>query len=128
MDLEFPRMAYKVGGPWALDAGKFSVREVTAEEYEALQAEGWRLDQYAALEAPQSASATQGDGNGQGQEGQDGQGRQERLLSTSGGAVVPPTREQMEADATRLGVKFDGRTSDRKLAALILSAAEAAQG
>ena len=96
--LEFPRLAYKLGGEWALDAGKFSVREVTAEEYEALQSEGWRLDQYAAAEAGQvQAEAPEA-------------------------PEALPTREQMEADATSLGVKFDGRTSDKKLASLIAEA------
>ena len=32
---------------------------------------------------------------------------------------APPTREELEAKATELGLKFDGRTSDRKLSALI---------
>lgn len=33
-----------------------------------------------------------------------------------------PTREELEAKATELGLKFDGRTSDRKLGALISEA------
>lgn len=31
----------------------------------------------------------------------------------------PPTREELEFKATDLGIKFDGRTSDKKLLALI---------
>lgn len=34
----------------------------------------------------------------------------------------PPTRSEMEQKATELGLKFDGRTSDRKLAAMIQEA------
>lgn len=31
----------------------------------------------------------------------------------------PPSREELELKATDLGIKFDGRTSDKKLLALI---------
>lgn len=34
----------------------------------------------------------------------------------------PPTREEMEAKASDLGIRFDGRTSDKKLGALISAA------
>ena len=34
-------------------------------------------------------------------------------------ATKPPTREEMELKATELKIKFDGRTSDKKLSALI---------
>ena len=32
---------------------------------------------------------------------------------------APPTRAELEAKATELGLKFDGRTTDRKLLAAI---------
>ncbi len=32
---------------------------------------------------------------------------------------APPTREELELKATELGIKFDGRTGDAKLAKLI---------
>jgi hypothetical protein len=31
----------------------------------------------------------------------------------------PPTREELEAKATELGIRFDGRTKDKKLGQLI---------
>jgi hypothetical protein len=34
---------------------------------------------------------------------------------------APPTREELEAKATELKIKFDGRTSDKKLGQLIES-------
>jgi hypothetical protein len=34
----------------------------------------------------------------------------------------PPTRDEMEFKARELGIKFDGRTSDKKLDALIVTA------
>jgi len=35
---------------------------------------------------------------------------------------APPTREELEAKATELGIKFDGRTGDAKLGKLIAEA------
>lgn len=35
---------------------------------------------------------------------------------------APPTREELEQKATELGIKFDGRTTDKKLAAKIAEA------
>jgi hypothetical protein len=35
---------------------------------------------------------------------------------------APPTREEMSAKARDLGIKFDGRTSDKKLSLLIATA------
>lgn len=35
---------------------------------------------------------------------------------------APPTREELEAKATELGLKFDGRTNDKKLSAMIAEA------
>ena len=35
---------------------------------------------------------------------------------------APPTRKEMEAKANELGIKFDGRTSDKKLSSLIETA------
>ena len=38
---------------------------------------------------------------------------------------APPTRSELEAKATELGIRFDGRTSDKKLGALITASLEA---
>jgi hypothetical protein len=35
---------------------------------------------------------------------------------------APATREELEAKATELGLKFDGRTNDKKLSAMITEA------
>jgi hypothetical protein len=35
---------------------------------------------------------------------------------------APPTREEMAIKARELGIKFDGRTSDKKLSLLIATA------
>lgn len=41
---------------------------------------------------------------------------------------APPTRAEMETKAKQLGVKFDGRTSDKKLLMLIEKALENSDG
>jgi len=96
--MEFPRIVYRAGGPWALESGAYSVRQVdSAEELQAAQADGWHLDQYAAkaaAEAPAEESP----------------------------AESAPTRADMEAQAAAKGLKFDGRTTDKKLAAMIAAA------
>lgn len=38
---------------------------------------------------------------------------------------APPTRSELEAKALELGIRFDGRTSDKKLGALIAASLEA---
>lgn len=40
-------------------------------------------------------------------------------------AALPPTRFELEAKALELGIRFDGRTSDKKLGALIAASLEA---
>lgn len=88
--MDFPRMLYRAGGSHQLESGAYSIRLVTADEFDAATAEGWHLDQYAAKAAAEAPPAPE-----------------------------PMTREQMEAAATARGIKFDGRTSDKKLAALL---------
>jgi uncharacterized secreted protein with C-terminal beta-propeller domain len=38
------------------------------------------------------------------------------------GSEAPPTRKEMETKARELGIKFDGRTPDKKLSSLIATA------
>jgi hypothetical protein len=97
MELEFPRIVYRAGGPWQLESGAYSVKQVNSAK-ELAQAEGWHLDQYAAKAAEQPADAT---------------------VVEPPADSAPPTRAELEQKATELGLKFDGRTTDRKLSALI---------
>lgn len=49
------------------------------------------------------------------------------VVDTSSEDNAPPTREELEAKAKELGIRFDGRTGDKKLGQLIqdrLSAGE----
>jgi hypothetical protein len=88
--MEFPRMVYRVGTMLALESGRYDWRIVSEEEYAQAVADGWHLDQYAAKDANAEP------------------------LDTS-----PATRDEMEAKAKELGLKFDGRTGDKKLSAMI---------
>lgn len=94
MDLEFPRMMLRVGSMVELESGRYDWRIVTAEEFEQAKVDGWCLDQYAAKAANERHPAD---------EDKDGE----------------VTREEMEQKAKELGLKFDGRTSNRKLLTMI---------
>ena len=101
-ELEYPRMVYRSGGECALESGNYSIKIVAdADDLEASQADGWHLDQYAAKDAAEALTA-KGDDD-----------------------TTPPTRAELEAKATELGVRFDGRISDKTLAARIADALKA---
>jgi hypothetical protein len=90
-NLEFPRCMYRHGGTWQLESGLFTIQTVQdADEMEAAKKDGFHLDQYAALDAAKLAE--QGDNRA-------------------------PTREELEAKATELGIAFKPQTSNKKLSA-----------
>lgn len=129
MDMEFPRMVYRLGTMAALEAGTFDHRVVTADEWPEAEADGWFLDQFAAAaagQAPGPVGDAKGDHGGEEaqQEAHARQGREE-VLNESGVDDSPPTREELETKAKELGIKFDGRTGDAKLAAKIAEALKA---
>jgi hypothetical protein len=88
--MEFPRMVYKTGNMALLESGKYDFRIVTSDEYEQAIKDGWHLDQYAAKAAAEQPVQS-----------------------------PEPTRDEMEQKAKELGLKFDGRTGDKKLLAMI---------
>lgn len=94
--MQLPRLLYKASQDpeaWALESGRYALREVKDKAaLEAALAEGWHIDQYAAKDAGEDE------------------------------IDAPATREELEAKATELGIKFDGRTTDRKLAEAISKA------
>ena len=97
--MEFPRLLYRVGSAWALESGTYDLATAdSAEHMAALRADGWQEDQYAAKAAADESMAET-------EEAPDDD--------------APPTRAELEAKARELGIKFDGRTGDKKLAALI---------
>lgn len=94
----FPQMLYRVPGhDVRTDSGPCATRVVVdVDDLADALADGWHETSPAAAEA---FAATRED--------------------------APPTRSELEQKATEIGVKFDGRTSDKKLRDLIAAALEA---
>ena len=100
---EFPALVYKADGKHIRPHGTYDFTGVnSAEELAQKLKEGW----FASLEAAISAKTT---------------------VSEAGKAIsepvsddfAPPTRQELETKATELGIKFDGRYSDKKIAQMI---------
>lgn len=108
---QFPQMLYRCPGSEQIHGGNFATRIVSdAEELEAAKAEGWSVgtdEAKAAFAAKQEAAkaATQ--------------------AKPAPDDAAPATREELEQKAAELGIKFDGRTSDKKLSDLIAATLEA---
>lgn len=94
-----PTMVLKYPGPHQLQDGCYDWKIVDAEDVAAALAEGWFLtkeEAKAGAEAPKVEPVS----------------------------PAPPTRAELEQKATELGLKFDGRTSDKKLGDLIAATLE----
>lgn len=93
MNNDFPVMLYKAGGPHEIHGGCFDTLIAHDEiAKDAAYAAGWRLTTTEAA-APRIDPAPDDD--------------------------APATRAELETKAAELGIAFDGRTSDAKLAARI---------
>jgi len=90
-----PVMRYKCPGPHTFDGVSVDYVIVDRKDVEAIEAEGWFKTIPQAVEAAKP------------------------VKSVEAIEDAEPTREEMEQKATELGLKFDGRTSDKKLAAII---------
>lgn len=90
-------MLYKFPGPHEIHGGRFDYTVVPDEQIEQALAEGWHLTTDAAKAAEEAP--------------------QEESAA--------PTRAELEAKATELGIKFDGRTSDKTLGEKIAAALKA---
>lgn len=102
MELETPRMVYRAGGNVLLESGAYSTRIVEDQaELKAALAEGWHLDQYAARGAVEPVKAED---------------------------QTPLTRADLEAKAIDIGVDFDRRWGDKRLAQAIADKLSAAAG
>jgi hypothetical protein len=100
--MEFPRMVYRIGTQQALESGRYDVKVITADALDQAIDDGWHLDQYAAKAAGEKPVSQAPEG-----------------ASPNPFDTDPPTREELETKARELGLKFDGRTGDKKLAAMI---------
>jgi len=96
--MEFPRLVYKAEGKYIRPNGTYDFVDVNdQQELEQKLGEGWFDSLEAAIE-----------------------GRAARDTSESAwDDSAPPTREELETKATELGIKFDGRYSDKKIAQMI---------
>jgi hypothetical protein len=94
--MDYPRMLYRVGGPVALQDGDYDTLIVADEDADdAARADGW-------YETPAAARETG-----------------EKVRGDAPPDDAPPTRAELEEKARELGIKFDGRWGDRRLAAAI---------
>lgn len=126
--MDFPHMLYRFPAtrPDAapLQDGLYDTSVVDdAEGFEAGIADGWfptpgearaAGDLIAAQKAKDAAAAAEA------KKLEDAQA----LVAAAAAEKAPATREELEAKATELGIKFDGRTSDKKLGDLIAAQLE----
>lgn len=91
--MKTPTMVLKYPGKHALQDGSYDYKIVEAEDVDAAVAGGWHRTAAEAKAAYQPAKEPEAD--------------------------AAPTRAELEQKAKELGLKFDGRTTDKKLAALI---------
>lgn len=113
---DLPRMLYKAGGPEHIHGAFFTTLVVgTEDEQTAALADGWYMTTPDALEAEAAARA------------QAAQAQAEAAAAAEAAAKLaeqakdnaPPTRPELEAKATELGIAFKPQTSDKKLAEAI---------
>jgi len=96
---EFPALVYKVPGKYVRPHGTYDFTGVNnAEELEAKLKEGWVSSLQEAIDSKETTPVAEA------KESDD---------------IAPPTRQELEEKATELGIKFDGRFSDKKIAQLI---------
>jgi len=109
----FPTFVYKPGGPGKFKRKRYSYRAVEDEAMRQLMLkEGWLATREEACGFPAPVAKVEE--------------VVEQLVEEKAVEVqedpkddAPPTREELEQMAKELGIKFDGRTSDKKLIALI---------
>ena len=99
-----PTMLYKHPGAHEMHGDKFDYIVVDEQDVDQAKKDGWHL-------TTTEAKAKTKD--------------QAKTAEAVADDNAAPTREELEAKATELGIKFDGRTSDTKLGSLIAKALEA---
>jgi hypothetical protein len=93
--MEFPRLVYRCPGPFPRAGGTYGTKPVNTEaEFDSAVADGWFDTLPDAIEGKPPVPVVPADD-------------------------APPTRDELEAKARELGIKFDGRTTDKKLSAAI---------
>lgn len=98
---DFPRMLYKAGGPEEIHGGRFHTQIVNdQDEQDAALADGWHVT---TSEAKKSAASQGGADTG----------------GTDQDHDAPPTRDEMKAKATEMGLTFKHNISNAALAELV---------
>lgn len=114
-------MLYRFPGATQLQDGAYDCEVVLDEEVEAKIAEGWhKTPAEAKAEGDAKKAAAEKDAAADADAKKLADAR--ALIAGSEGA---PSRAELEQKATELGIKFDGRVGDKKLAALIAEALKA---
>lgn len=104
-------MLYKCPGPYAIHGGQFDYTIVEDDQIQQAIADGWSLttpEAKSAYLAAREAEAARIEAEAEAEAA--------KVLAD---ADKPPTRAELEQMATKLGLKFDGRTGDKKLRGLI---------
>lgn len=102
--MEFPTLVYRCPGEHHAHGGQTYqyIHAINQEDFDAKIAAGWHETLVIAVDAVVNSKQDQ---------------KQESSKVESD--EVPPTRVEMEEKAKELGIKFDGRTGDKKLLAMI---------
>lgn len=108
--MEFPRFVFRCPGAFQRAGGSYGYLSVADEEAHAKAiGDGWFATLPDAIEAHDKPKVTH----------VETAKALEDLASEVAKADAPPSRAELEQKAKELGLKFDGRTTDKKLAALI---------
>lgn len=104
----FPTTMYRVPGPHKKPrGGAYAYRGASDQaEFDALIAKGW----FSSYEEAAAGKAA------------------DKPVDDTADDTKPYSREELEAQAKELGVSFNARTSDKKLAERIIEAIEASEG
>lgn len=109
-------MVFKAPGPHKIHGHMVQYEVVDESLVDERIADGWFLTAIAAGEAAIAAQQAAEDAKRAAEE--------QEAAQALADANKPPTREEMEQMATKLGISFGPRVSDRKLRALIEAAAQ----
>lgn len=107
---DFPTIMYRTPGPHKKPRGGTYATKGAADkaEFDALIAKGWFPSYEEAAAGKRAAAIIDA----------------AEAFEDAIDEVSPPTRDELETKAKELGVSFNGRTSDKKLAERIASALE----
>lgn len=110
---EYPKMLYSAGGVEEIHDGLFTTCIVAnADEEAAALADGFFLTTTAATEGRAALIAA------------NAKAIEAEAAEALADATNPPTREELEQMAGKLGIPYSARVSDKKLRALIEAAAQ----